>query len=138
MAHSSLGCLWLMTINGSDAAFQYAFVAHKRLYFRWTAFKLKYESLSPGQSLMMHIIRESCDNNVLWIDLGLGDAEYKRFWAINHFNVSRAIVGKGLMCWLITMCYYSVWRLAKIPCLRSSYRRMKRTLRRYKQKVAIL
>jgi CelD/BcsL family acetyltransferase involved in cellulose biosynthesis len=78
MAQTGLGCLWLMTIDDADAAFQYAFVAHKKLYFRWTAFKLKYESLSPGQSLMMHIIRDVCNDNILSIDLGPGDAEYKR------------------------------------------------------------
>ena len=138
MAQASLGCTWLMTIDGADAAFQYAYVAHKKLYFCWTAFKLKYETLSPGQSLMMHMIRDACHNNILSIDFGLGDAEYKRFWCTNHFDVNRVIAGKGLMGWLITMCYYSAWCLAKIKCLHSSYRRIKRMLRRYRQKVAIL
>lgn len=138
MAEAGLGRLWLMTIDGVDAAFQYAFVAHNKLYFRWTAFRLRYESLSPGHSLMMHVIRESCDNNDLWIDLGPGEAEYKRFWASHHFDVNRAIAGKGLMGRLITMCYYSAWRLAKIKCLHSSYRRIKRILRRSKPKVTVL
>ena len=138
MVQTGLGCLWLMTIDGDDAAFQYAFVAHRKLYFRWTAFKLKYESLSPGQSLMMHIIRDACDDNVLLIDLGPGDAEYKRFWATNHFYVNRIIAGTGLMGWRIAICHYSVWRLAKINCLHSSYRSVKKNLRRFKQKVAIL
>jgi len=34
MAQAGLGCLWLMTINGDDAAFQYAFIANNKLYFR--------------------------------------------------------------------------------------------------------
>lgn len=138
MAQAGLGCLWLMTINGADAAFQYAFVAHRKLYFRWTAFKLKYESLSPGHSLMMHIIHNACHDNILSIDFGPGDAEYKRFWATNHFDVNRAIAGRGLMGWIITICYFFVWQLAAIKCLHSSYRSVKKYLRRFKQKAAIL
>ena len=138
MAQADLGCLWLMTIKGADAAFQYAYVAHEKLYFRWTAFKLKYQSLSPGQSLMMHIIRDACHNNILSIDFGPGDAEYKRFWCTNHFDVNRAIVGSGPIGWLITMSYYYVWQLTKIRRLHSSYRRMKSILRRFKQKAAVI
>ena len=137
MAQAGLGCLWLMTINGADAAFQYAYVAHGKLYFRWTAFKLKYESLSPGQSLMMHIIRDACHNNILSIDFGPGDAEYKRFWCTNHFDVNRAIAGRGPMGWLITICYYYVWRLTKIKYLHSSYRRIRRMFRGFKEKLQI-
>ena len=138
MAQAGLGCLWLMTIDGVDAAFQYAYVAHKKLYFRWTAFKLKYQSLSPGQSLMMHIISEACQNSILLIDFGLGDAEYKRFWCTNHFDVNRVIAGKGLMGWLITICYYRVWQLTKIRYLHSSCRRMRSILRRIRLKAATL
>jgi len=138
MAQAGLGCLWLMTIDGVDAAFQYAYFAHEKLYFRWTAFKLKYQSLSPGQSLMMYIIRDACHNNILSIDFGPGDAEYKRFWCTNHFDVNRVIVGRGPMGWLITMCYYYVWQLTKIKCLHLSYRRMKSILRRFRMKATTL
>jgi CelD/BcsL family acetyltransferase involved in cellulose biosynthesis len=138
MAQAGLGCLWLMTIDGADAAFQYAYVAHKNLYFRWTAFKLKYESLSPGQSLMMHMIRDACHNDILSIDFGPGDAEYKRFWCTDHFDVNRAIAGRGLMGRLITICYYCVWQLKKIKYLHSSYRRVKSILRRFRLKAATL
>ena len=138
MAQAGLGCLWLMTIDGADAAFQYAYVAHEKLYFRWTAFKLKYESFSPGHSLMMHIISDACHNNILSIDFGPGDAEYKRFWCTNHFDVNRVIAGRGPMAWLITMYYYYVWQLTKIRYLHSSYRRMKSILRRFRLKSAML
>ncbi len=138
MAHAGLGCLWLMTINGADAAFQYAYIAHKKVYFRWTAFKLKYESFSPGHSLMMHIISDAYRNNISSIDFGPGDAEYKRFWCTNHFDVNRAIAGRGPMGWFITMCYYYVWRLNKIRRLHSIYRRMKSILRSFKLKAATL
>ncbi len=54
MAEACLGYVWLMTIDGEDAALVYAFVAHGQLHFYWTAFKLKYESsLSIGQMLIM-------------------------------------------------------------------------------------
>ena len=112
--------------------------AHKRLYFRWTAFKLKYESLSPGQSLMMHMIRDACHNNILSIDFGAGDAGYKRFWCTNHFDVNRAIAASSLRGRLIAIWYCTIWRLANIQYLRLSYRYMKYILRRFKQKAAII
>ena len=134
MAHAGLGCLWLMTIDGDDAAFQYAYVARKNLYFRWTAFKLKYDSLSPGQSLMMQAIRDACEKNVLSIDLGPGDAEYKRFWATDHYEVNRAIAAGSLRGRLMAICYCTVWRLAEVECFHSSYRRIRRMFRAFKEK----
>ena len=129
MDQSGLGCLWLMTIDGDDAAFLYAFIAHRKLYFHWTAFKLRYKSLSIGKSLMMHTIRDACSDNILSIDLGQGDAEYKRFWAGSHFKVNRAILGKGLRAWLIAICYSAVWRLAKKKWLRRIYHRLRKLLK---------
>jgi len=117
MARSGMGCLWLMTVDGEDAAFQYAFLAHKRMFFRSTAFKLKYESLSIGQSLMMQAIRDACSGNYLSINLGPGDAEYKRFWATDNFYINRAIVSRGLMGRLIAKWYCFTWRLVKMEHL---------------------
>jgi CelD/BcsL family acetyltransferase involved in cellulose biosynthesis len=132
MAQAGLGCLWLMTINGDDAAFQYAFIANNKLYFRFTAFKLKYESHSVGQSLMMRTIRDACDDDVLAIDLGPGEAEYKQFWSTDHYDINRAITASRLRGKSIANCYYIVWRLGEIKYLHSAYRRLKRILRCYK------
>ena len=79
-----------MTINGDDAAFAYAFVAHGKLHYYWPAFKLKYESsLSVGQILLMQVVRDACGDGIISFDFLHGDAEYKRFWATNTSRVDR-------------------------------------------------
>jgi len=139
MAKAGFSYVWLMTIDGDDAAFAYSFVAHGKLHYCWPAFKLKYESsLSVGQILLMQVIRDACNEGLVFFDFLHGDAEYKRFWATNTSKVDRIIVGRGYRGLLIVMSYYFTWRLAKIKFLRSSYRRMKSIFRRYRQKAAII
>jgi len=38
MAQAGFGHVWLMTIDGDDAAFEYVFISHKKLQFGWRAF----------------------------------------------------------------------------------------------------
>jgi len=138
MAHAGNGCLWLMTINNDDAAFLYAFIAHRKLYLYWTAFKLRYKTLSIGKNLLMHAVCDACSNDISLIDFGPGDAEYKRFWATDYFDVSRAIAASSLRGRLIAICYCTIWRLASVQYLHSFYRYVKYILRRFKQKAAII
>jgi len=123
-----------MTIDGEDAAFAYAFVAHGKLHYYWPAFKLKYESsLSIGQILLMQVIRDACDEGILSFDFLHGDAEYKRFWATNTARVDRITASRGYRGNLIAMSYYLTWRLAEIEQFHSSYRRIKRIFRSLKE-----
>ncbi|MHC4116618.1 MAG: GNAT family N-acetyltransferase [Planctomycetota bacterium] len=79
-----------MAIDGEDAAFACSFIAHRQHHYYWPAFKLKHESsLSIGQMLLMHVIRDSCEDGILALDFVHGDAEYKRFWATDSYNVYR-------------------------------------------------
>jgi len=65
MAEGGFGQVWLMTIDGEDAAFVYSFVAHGQHHYFWPAFKLKYESsLSIGQMLLMHVVRDACEDGI--------------------------------------------------------------------------
>lgn len=137
MAHAGIGHVWLMTINGDDAAFEYVFVSHKRLTFGWRAFKLKYSSsTSIGQILMMHTIRDACNNGILSMDIGHGEADYKRFWTKTSYKVNRVATGRGFWGRLIVTYYYLLWRLAEINCLRSSFRRIRKELGDFKRKIA--
>jgi CelD/BcsL family acetyltransferase involved in cellulose biosynthesis len=129
MAEVGIGHVWLMTIDGDDAAFEYVFICHKRLQFCWRAFKLKHSSsFSIGQILMMHTIRDACNNGILSIDIGHGEADYKRFWANDSYKVNRVAAGHGIMGRLIVMYYYVIWRFAAIEWLRTNYRRIRRKL----------
>lgn len=137
MAQAGIGHVWLMTIDGEDAAFEYVFISHKKLQFGWRAFSLKYtSSVSIGQILMMHTVRDACGNGVLSMDIGHGEADYKRFWADDSYKVNRVVAGCGLMGHLIATFYYLTWRLAEIELFRSSYRRMRKIFRGLNEKAA--
>jgi CelD/BcsL family acetyltransferase involved in cellulose biosynthesis len=137
MAEGGFGQVWLMTIDGEDAAFVYSFVAHGQHHYFWPAFKLKYESsLSIGQMLLMHVIRDACEDGIQLFDFIYGDAEYKRFWATDCYKVFRVVAGRGFMGHLIVMFCYVFFRLGQIKWLHSSYRRIRKRLRRFKQSTA--
>lgn len=138
MAQAGIGHVWLMTINGDDAAFEYVFISHKRLQFGWRAFKLKYSSsVSIGQILMMHTIRDACSNDILSMDIGHGKADYKSFWAEDSYKVNRVVAGYGIRGYLIATYYYITWRFAEIEWIHSSYRRIRRIFRGFKGKQRI-
>lgn len=104
-------------------------MSHKRLYYKWTAFKLEHaESLSVGMVLTTRTIRKACEEGILSYDFGHGDAEYKRFWATDSHDVNRAVVGRGFCGSLIVFSYAFVWWLAKHKRLLATYRRLRRKL----------
>ena len=135
MARAGFGKVWLITINGEDAAFKYALFAHGRLHLQWTAFKMKYaSSVSVGKILTMVAIHDACDDGIFYIDFGHGDAKHKRFWATDSHEVSRAAVGRGFIGVLATLGFATVWWLARNQWLRKQYRGFRRkvqSLRRY-------
>lgn len=138
MARAGIGTVWMMTIDGEDAAFEYVLVAHNQLVFGWRAFDLKHESsVSVGQILMMHTIRDACSRGIKSIDIGHGDAHYKRFWARDISSVDRIVAGRGLRGGLTAVTLYFVWRLAMVEWLRTTYRRMRKILRSSKQETAV-
>jgi CelD/BcsL family acetyltransferase involved in cellulose biosynthesis len=129
MAEAGLSSLWLMTIDGEDAAFVCSFITEGRLYYHWPAFKLKYESgLSIGQILLMQIIRDACQKNIRFFDFGHGDAEYKRFWSNKTHNVSWVIAGRGLPGYVVILCYRIAWWLAGQKRIFQFYRRLRKRL----------
>ena len=130
MARAGIGTVWLMTIDGEDAAYEYVLLAHNQLVFGWRAFDLKHESsVSVGQILMMHVIRDACGRGIKSIDIGHGDAHYKRFWTRDISSVDRIAAARGLRGGLTAATLCIVWRLARVEWLRKIYRRMRKILR---------
>lgn len=126
MAEDGFGRIWLLTINGEDAAFMYALSAHKRYYYQWMAFKLKYAtSLSVGVVLTMATIRKICEEGTLSCSFGHVDSEWKRRWASKCCEVNRVVVGRGFGGCLLAVCYFIIWRLSKVKWLHLMYHRMK-------------
>jgi CelD/BcsL family acetyltransferase involved in cellulose biosynthesis len=92
--------------------------------------------MSIGQILMMHAIRNACNSGILSMDIGHGEADYKRFWAKDSYIVDRVVAGRGFRGYLIATSFYAAWRLAEIEWFHSSYRRIRKVLRGFKQKTA--
>ena len=121
-AGAGIAHLWLVTVDGEDAAFVYALVHGPRLEFVWTAFRLKYEPRSVGQVLLGWSIRDACAMGLQTYDFGHGDAEYKRFWSTGHHDVFRVVVARGLPGRLVAAGHELTWRLARVGWLRRLYR----------------
>ena len=131
MAEDCFGHIWLLTINDEDAAFVYSLSAHKKHYYQWTAFKLKYAtSLSVGVVLIMATIRKICEEGTLSCSFGHEYSEWKRRWTNKYCEVDRVVVGRGFGGCVLAVCYYVIWRYSKVKWLRSLYRRMKKILSR--------
>ena len=127
LARAGFGSVWLMTIDGDDAAFAFTSIVHDTIHYQYPAFKLKYQSsLSIGQILLMQIIRDSCKENLRCFDFGQGDAEYKRFWANQAHSVSWVIAGRGFVGNIVIFCYRIAWRLAGQKFLLSLYKRIRK------------
>ena len=136
MSHAGIGRVWIMTIDGADAAFVYALVTHKKFYYAWTAFKLGYaSSLSIGQFLTNWTIRDACREGILLYDFEHGDAEYKYFWSTDNYSVYRVVAGRGFCGSFVAGVYFVVWRLARIKWLKDYYRRLRRKIRGLKHEV---
>ena len=131
MAHAGFVKAWLMTLDGCDASFVLAFINHDKLYYAWTAFKLKYaSSLSIGQILTGYVISDACQDDILLFDFEHGDASYKRYWSTDEHRVYRAVAGRGFMGRLMVVFYCMLWRLAVLKQLRSLYGSLKNKLRK--------
>jgi len=126
IAKAGFAKVWVMKLDDDDAAFVFALVTHRILYYAWTAFKLEYaSSLSVGQLLTNWTIRDACRDGILLYDFEHGDAEYKRFWSTNNYSVYRVAAGRGVCGSFIAGIYFIEWQLARIKWLKAFYRRLR-------------
>lgn len=127
MAMSGFGSIWLMTIDGDDAAFVYGSINKGTFDYQWPAFKLKYESeMSVGQILLMQIIREVCEKKIRYFEFGHGEGEYKKFWSNNTHKVLWVIAGRGILGNIAVYGYQIAWRLAGWKLFKSLYKKIRR------------
>jgi CelD/BcsL family acetyltransferase involved in cellulose biosynthesis len=126
MAKAGLGRLWLLRINDDDAAFVYAYVAHKKLNYAWTAFKLKHwKSGSIGMVLTSWTIRQACEDSILSYDFGFGASDYKEFWSTDYLDIHRIVAGRGILGWLAVYYYSATWWMAENKWVFTFYNRLR-------------
>ncbi|MFO0982775.1 MAG: GNAT family N-acetyltransferase [Planctomycetota bacterium] len=135
-ARAGLAHVWLVTIDGEDAAFVYALVSHDQLHYVWTSFRLAFEPLSVGRVLTSWTIKDACEMHLRSYDFGHGEAEYKHFWSTDSHEVRRAVAGRGWRGRLVVFAYRLTWRLAQTGWLRSRYRQVRRWLRSLRRRSA--
>ena len=120
LARAELARVWILTLDGDDAAFVYALVTRKMLYYAWPAFKLAYESDSVGHVLMNHTVRDACEEGVVDFNFGHGDADYKSFWATHSHDVIRVILARGCRARLLAAANALLWWLGGNRRLRAA------------------
>ena len=126
MSQAGFGSVWIMRIDGEDAAFAFNSISHGTLYYQYVAFKLKFRlASSVGQILLMQILRDTCERNIKYFDFGHGDAEYKRFWSNYSRDVDWVVAGHGLVGIVMVLGYKLMWFLAGQKKLFSFYQRIK-------------
>ncbi len=130
--------LSIAKLKGEDAAFVLALVAHRRLLYAWTAFKLPFERLSVGQVLTAWTVRDACAQGIHAFDFSHGDAEYKRFWSTDSHDVCRVAMGRGLRAEFAAGIRWLLWRAARVGLLKRTYRGVRRLVRRGAAKLRII
>ena len=127
LSQAGFGSVWIMSIDGEDAAFAFYSITHNILYYQYVAFKLKFKSsLSIGQILLMQIIRDACENGIRYFDFGHGEGEYKRFWSNHNYNVQWVVAGRGPAGRIIILCYQLAWLLAGQKRFLSLFQRIRK------------
>jgi len=121
-ARAGLAHLWIVSIDGDDAAFGYALLLHGRMHFVWTAFDLRFERLSVGRTLAAWILRDACAAGARAFDFGHGDADYKRFWSSGAHRVDRVALGRGARGAAYVAACAAAWRLARVGWIRAAFR----------------
>jgi hypothetical protein len=78
---------YVLYLNKQPCAFLTG-LSYRNVYFIETlGFDMAYQFYSPGTYLFLQIIKELCaDANISCIDMGLGDAEYKRRYCDQKWN----------------------------------------------------
>lgn len=121
--------VWIMKLNGDDAAFAILGISHGICYYEWPAFKLQYESkYSIGQILLSRIIAAACAEGVQEFNFGQGDGEYKRFWSNREYSTDRVVAGRGVRGRFFAWTVSQGLSLRRFRFVRTVFRRSRKIL----------
>ena len=135
-ARRGLAEIWILRVDDDDAAFALGLRAHSQFHYAWTAFKLRYQPLSIGNSLHSAVIRTVCEEGCARLDFGHGNSQWKRFLATDTHTVSRAALGRGLRGRLVAHAYVTAWQLARFERCRCAFRTARSLLQSTKTRLS--
>jgi CelD/BcsL family acetyltransferase involved in cellulose biosynthesis len=138
MAQADLARLWLMTINGDNAAFELAFHNNKRLEFHLRAFKLKFniKQQSIGDMLTQQVFRDACHEQIKVINFGHSDALWKRFWGTHQHQIWRSATGSRATGRVLVGFYFAIWKIYDVKFIRRLWQRITKLIRRFYQNIS--
>ena len=71
---------YVLRCGGKAIAFQTGIVCRNAYHLQSTAFLPRHASLSPGQVLLVKVLRDLVEHGITTVDYGLGDAQYKQVY----------------------------------------------------------
>lgn len=87
--------LHVLYFESVPIAYEIGFLINKHYYGNQMAFDSNYRNYSPGKIILIKKIDEWNKENVLTIDFGSGDNEFKRFFASENNILDKVIVAKN-------------------------------------------
>lgn len=99
-----LRAYWL-ECDGKPIAFQIGAVYANTYHLLSTAFLPQFKQLSPGQVLLVRVIKDLCNADINSIDYGFGDASYKRIYGSSsreeatvylYAKTPKAMISRGI------------------------------------------
>lgn len=134
-AQANLVEVWIMAIDGEDAAFVVSGVTHGRHQYLWPGFKMKFASShSVGQVLLMSVIEDACNDGCREFDFGHGDGDYKKFWGTDQYEVFRFFAGHGFRGRLAARLVDQAWSIADIGTVKRTFRKVRSFVRRARRR----
>lgn len=107
--------LYLVLLEGDNEpiAMLYGFKYGNRLYLYLSAYDLKYRRFSPGNVIILYIIKNAIEQKYEIIDFLKGGEYYKSTWSCNDNKLARLIIGGKSISSKIFMKAYQTRNIIK-------------------------
>jgi len=121
LARRDLLRAWIVRAGDEDAAFLVASLGPGRWRGEWTGYRERYRQAGVGRAVLHAALDDAMQAGARAFDFGLGDADYKRFWADESLAVERlavALPGSGVRGQAVLGTCRLAWRAARSSAIR--------------------
>lgn len=88
---------YLVSIDGTAAAFAWGDIAHDVFYFRMTGYNSTFASHSPGKAIIIEVVRDLIECSSAHVfDFGVRDMSYKERLSTMSIATAHLLVAKGI------------------------------------------